>query len=54
MVGWRGRRVNTLRLWGARALDPIHLSAFNSGDFAGALAGYDAAGRLECHRFGWL
>jgi starch phosphorylase len=39
MVGWRGKRVNTLRLWTARALDPIHLSAFNSGDFAGALAG---------------
>ncbi|MDE2383341.1 MAG: glycogen/starch/alpha-glucan phosphorylase [Alphaproteobacteria bacterium] len=39
MVGWRGKRVNTLRLWSARALDPIHLSAFNSGDFAGALSG---------------
>ena len=38
MVGWRGRRVNTLRLWGARALDPIQLSTFNSGDFAGALS----------------
>jgi starch phosphorylase len=38
MVGWRGRRVNTLRLWGARALDPIHLTAFNSGDFQGALS----------------
>ena len=39
MVGWRGKRVNTLRLWSARALDPIQLSAFNSGDFTGALAG---------------
>ncbi|MBG1232153.1 glycogen/starch/alpha-glucan phosphorylase [Aestuariivirga litoralis] len=39
MVGWRGKRVNTLRLWGARAVDPIHLQAFNSGDFDGALAG---------------
>lgn len=23
VVGWRGKRVNTLRLWNARALDPI-------------------------------
>jgi starch phosphorylase len=37
MVGWRGRRVNTLRLWTARAIDPIRLDAFNSGDYAGAL-----------------
>ncbi len=37
MVGWRGKRVNTLRLWTARAIDPIRLDAFNSGDFAGAL-----------------
>src|SRR6201999_1477753 len=39
MVGWKGKRVNTLRLWGARAVDPIQLQAFNSGDFDGALAG---------------
>jgi starch phosphorylase len=32
IVGWRGARVNTLRLWSARALDPIRLDAFNSGD----------------------
>ena len=38
MVGWRGRRVNTLRLWTARAFDPIKLEAFNAGDFQGALA----------------
>ncbi|MBI2717913.1 MAG: glycogen/starch/alpha-glucan phosphorylase [Rhizobiales bacterium] len=37
MVGWRGKRVNTLRLWTARAIDPIRLDAFNSGDYAGAL-----------------
>ena len=37
MVGWRGKRVNTLRLWSARALDPIQLDAFNTGDYAGAL-----------------
>ena len=27
VVGWRGRRVNTLRLWTARAIDPIRLEA---------------------------
>ncbi len=43
MVGWRGKRVNTLRLWSARAIDPIHLDAFNTGDFAGALAGHNKA-----------
>ena len=37
MVGWRGKRVNTLRLWTARAPDPIRLDAFNSGDYAAAL-----------------
>src|SRR3954468_8479790 len=29
VVGWRGAHVNTLRLWSARAPDPIHLAAFN-------------------------
>jgi starch phosphorylase len=38
IAGWRGRRVNTLRLWTARAPDPIRLDAFNSGDYAAALA----------------
>ena len=38
VVGWRGKRVNTLRLWTARATDPLRLDAFNAGDFAGALA----------------
>ncbi len=38
-VGWRGRRVNTLRLWSARSADPLRLDAFNHGDHAGALAG---------------
>lgn len=37
VVGWRGRRVNTLRLWNAQALDPILLEAFNAGDHVGAL-----------------
>ena len=38
VVGWRGTRVNTLRLWTATALDPIKLDAFNAGDHVGALA----------------
>ncbi|WP_374530344.1 glycogen/starch/alpha-glucan phosphorylase [Novosphingobium sp.] len=37
VVGWRGKRVNTLRLWTANALDPIRLDAFNAGDHVGAL-----------------
>jgi starch phosphorylase len=37
-VGWRGRRVNTLRLWSARSVDPLRLDAFNHGDHTGALA----------------
>ena len=39
VVGWRGRRVNTLRLWSAQPADPLRLDAFNLGDHAGALAG---------------
>ncbi|WP_052208043.1 glycogen/starch/alpha-glucan phosphorylase [Croceibacterium mercuriale] len=38
VVGWRGRHVNTLRLWTARAIDPLQLEVFNRGDFTGALA----------------
>ncbi len=38
VVGWRGKRVNTLRLWTANAIDPIRLDAFNAGDHLGALA----------------
>ncbi len=38
VVGWRGRRVNTLRLWSARPADPLRLDTFNLGDHAGALA----------------
>ncbi|MFZ1681464.1 MAG: glycogen/starch/alpha-glucan phosphorylase [Rhizobiaceae bacterium] len=37
VVGWRANRVNTLRLWQARPVDPIRLEAFNAGDYAGAL-----------------
>ena len=38
VVGWRGRHVNTLRLWSARASDPLRLDAFNQGDHVGALS----------------
>ncbi len=38
VVGWRGHYANTLRLWSARAADPLALDAFNRGDHAGALA----------------
>ncbi|HLP70823.1 MAG TPA: glycogen/starch/alpha-glucan phosphorylase, partial [Rhizobium sp.] len=37
VVGWRGARVNTLRLWSAQPIDPILLAAFNAGDHIGAL-----------------
>ncbi|WP_085810413.1 glycogen/starch/alpha-glucan phosphorylase [Sphingomonas sp. TZW2008] len=46
VVGWRGTRVNTLRLWSARAFDPIRLDAFNAGDHIGALAGQARAETL--------
>ena len=38
VVGWRGARVNTLRLWSARAPDPLKLETFNLGDYVGAMA----------------
>ena len=38
IAGWRGKWVNTLRLWTASPLDPIQLDAFNAGDHAAALA----------------
>jgi starch phosphorylase len=37
VTGWRGRHVNTLRLWSSRATDPIHLHRFNQGDHLGAV-----------------
>ena len=37
VVGWKGKRVNTLRLWEAQPIDAIKLDAFNSGDHIGAL-----------------
>ena len=38
VVGWGGKHVNTLRLWSARAPDPLKLDAFNAGDYIGALS----------------
>jgi glycogen phosphorylase len=43
MVGWKASRVNTLRLWSARAVDPISLDAFNSGDYTGAMSSTNRA-----------
>ncbi|WP_316015712.1 glycogen/starch/alpha-glucan phosphorylase [Roseobacter sp. HKCCA0434] len=37
IVGWQGKRVNTLRLWRAEPVDPILLGKFNAGDHIGAL-----------------
>jgi starch phosphorylase len=33
VVGWGGRRINTLRLWSAQSGNLIDLEAFNRGDF---------------------
>ncbi len=38
ITGWRGRHVNTLRLWSARSTTPVHLGTFNDGDVVGATA----------------
>lgn len=38
VVGWRGKSVNTLRLWRARAMEDLHLERFNAGDHLGAIA----------------
>jgi starch phosphorylase len=38
IAGWCGRHVNALRLWSARAANPIQLSALNQGDIEGASA----------------
>ncbi|MBF9059514.1 glycogen/starch/alpha-glucan family phosphorylase [Rhodobacterales bacterium HKCCSP123] len=38
VVGWQASWTNTLRLWGARAVDPLDLKRFNHGDYVGAAA----------------
>ena len=47
VVGWRGNRVNTLRLWSSMAIDPILLDAFNAGDHIGALRDSNKAEALS-------
>jgi len=47
VVGWRGKRVNTLRLWSGLSLDPILLDAFNAGDHIGALRESNKADALS-------
>jgi len=47
VVGWRGKHVNTLRLWSARAADPLRLDAFNRGDHVGALAARSRANAIS-------
>ena len=37
VVGGGGKHANTLRLWSARAMTPLHLEVFNRGDHEGAL-----------------
>jgi glycogen phosphorylase len=38
VVGYGGKTINTLRLWGAAAPDFFNFQEFSSGDFVGALA----------------
>ncbi|MBX3575923.1 MAG: glycogen/starch/alpha-glucan phosphorylase [Rhizobiaceae bacterium] len=47
VVGWRGKRVNTLRLWSAFPVDPILLEKFNAGDHVGALMESNKADALS-------
>ena len=47
VVGWRGKRVNTLRLWSAMPVDPIVLDKFNAGDHVGALEESNKADALS-------
>ncbi|MGB3386421.1 MAG: glycogen/starch/alpha-glucan phosphorylase [Pseudaminobacter sp.] len=47
VVGWHGRRVNTLRLWAGMPVDPILLDRFNAGDHLGALAESNKADALS-------
>ena len=46
VVGFGGRTVNTLRLWGASTHDYFDFQEFSSGDFVGALVGNLAAHTL--------
>jgi glycogen phosphorylase len=46
VVGYGGRTVNTLRLWGAAASDAFDFAEFSSGDFFGAVHNKVAAANL--------
>jgi glycogen phosphorylase len=46
IVGWKAKRINTLRLWEAQPIDPIKLDTFNAGDHSGALRDSTAAEAL--------
>ncbi|HET8726413.1 MAG TPA: glycogen/starch/alpha-glucan phosphorylase [Alphaproteobacteria bacterium] len=37
VVGWKARRINTLRLWSARPTNEFNLADFNSGNYLGAV-----------------
>ncbi|HET6467966.1 MAG TPA: glycogen/starch/alpha-glucan phosphorylase [Geminicoccaceae bacterium] len=39
IVGWQGRRINTLRLWSAQSGNLIDLEAFNRGQYVRAVEG---------------
>ena len=47
VVGWRAKRINTLRLWRSDAPEPIRLETFNQGDHVGALAEQARADALD-------
>jgi glycogen phosphorylase len=47
IVGWRGQHVNALRLWSARAPDPLQIDVFNTGDYLGAVA-HEARAEAIC------
>ncbi len=47
VIGWRGRHANTLRLWSARAPDPLALEMFNRGDHVGALGARSRANAIS-------
>ncbi|MCL2850063.1 MAG: glycogen/starch/alpha-glucan family phosphorylase, partial [Micrococcales bacterium] len=45
--GYRNGRVNTLRLWSARASRPFRLAEFNSGDYVAAVQGQTFAENIS-------
>ena len=47
VVGWRGNRVNTLRLWSSMAIDPILLDAFNAARMSSRSPRLEKASRIR-------